>query len=36
MTVAPEQALKLQRSLRDDDLAIVARGEKQDMDGLAA
>jgi hypothetical protein len=33
---SPEEALKLQRPLRDDALMIVARGEKKDEGGLAA
>ena len=36
MTASPEEALKLQRPLRDDALMIVARGEKKDEGGLAA
>jgi putative SOS response-associated peptidase YedK len=36
MTAPAEEALKLQRPLRDDSLRIVARGEKKDEGGLAA
>ena len=36
MMAPPEEALKLQRPLRDDALMIVARGEKKDEGGLAA
>ena len=36
MMAPPEEALKLERPLRDDVLMIVARGEKKDEGGLAA
>jgi putative SOS response-associated peptidase YedK len=36
MTAPAEEALKLQRSLADDAIVIVARGEKEDKGGLAA
>ena len=36
MTVPISEALKLQRPLADDALVIVARGEKEDVGGLAA
>jgi hypothetical protein len=36
MTAPIGEALKLQRRLADDALIIVARGEKEDLGGLAA
>jgi putative SOS response-associated peptidase YedK len=36
MSAPAEEALKLQRPLRDDVLMIVARGEKKDEGGMAA
>ena len=36
MTAPAGQALKLQRPLADNVLTIVARGEKEDLGGLAA
>ena len=36
MSAPAEEALQLQRPLRDNALVIVARGEKEDLGGLAA
>jgi len=36
MSAPAEEALQLQRPLRDNALMIVARGEKEDLGGLAA